>query len=130
MSNRYENACADAGKTVVNNSHMSGGETGLSVFQYNGQPIGATFTGTGDTFNGASTAAVNIDSDGASGDFPVSFTLTKSNLDSTNAAESSTPRALATMSSTRTTTGAPTPVAVGLELRNGIKITQNVNFFP
>ena len=32
---------------------MTGGETGLSVFQYAGQPIGATFTGTGDTFNGA-----------------------------------------------------------------------------
>jgi hypothetical protein len=131
MSNRYENACADAGKTVVNDSHMSGGATGLSVFQYDGQPIGATFTGTGDTFNGASTAAVNIDSDGTSGDFPVSFTLTKSNLNSTNAAGvlNNTSAGDDVVNATDdwwSNASGPSVWSFG----TGLKVTQNVNFFP
>jgi hypothetical protein len=91
----------------------------------------ATFSGTGDTFNGASTAAVNIDSDGASGDFPVAVTLIKSNLNSTNAAGvlNNTSAGDTVVNATDdwwANASGPSVWSYG----SGREVTQNVNFFP
>ncbi len=136
MSNRYENAGADSGKTLINNSHISGSQTGISVFQYSGQPIGATFSGTKDTITGASIAAVYVDSDAQAGDLPYTASITHSSFNATNAAgvqNTETNMGTGYTNSVVTATDDWWGNATGPSLWSfggGTKVYNDVNFFP
>jgi hypothetical protein len=77
LTNRYENAYFDQGKSSIATSSLSGtGEVGIEVAQYSGQTIKANGTATGDTITGSSQDAILVASDGVAGDKAVALTAT------------------------------------------------------
>lgn len=80
LANRYENVGLDQGSASVTKSTLSGGEVGIMVFEYDGQTTAAQGSASSDTISGASTAAVQLESDNAAGDVPAVFSVTTSDL--------------------------------------------------
>ncbi len=128
MNNRYESAAFDAGQSTLTGSTLAGGETGLAVLQYNGQPIAAMATATTDTITGATTAAVWVATDGAAGDLPVKLSVTTSRFDTSNAAgvENDTTSIVTATKDWWGTTRGPSTWSFG----TGSSVTADVNFFP
>jgi hypothetical protein len=85
LANRYENAYFDQGESALSSSHLSGGEDGIEVAQYNGQTFAPQDTTTSNTITGASQDAVLVASDNVSGDEPVSLSATLSKFPASNA---------------------------------------------
>jgi hypothetical protein len=128
MNNRYESAAFDSGKSTLSGSTLTGGETGLAVLQYSGQPIPAMATATTDTITDATTAAVWVASDQNAGDVPVKLSVTTSDFGATNFAgveNDSTSIVTATKDWWGDVSG-PSVWSFG----SGSSVTSDVTFFP
>ena len=82
-ANRYEAIQVDGATATVSHDSVRGGNVGLQLLQYGGQPFGSVAVARDDTFNGLSVAAAQIDSDEAGavgGDLSGSLSITKSKV--------------------------------------------------
>jgi hypothetical protein len=78
---RYEGVALDQGDASVKSDTISGpGDIGIDLFQYEGQASAPTSSASGDTIEGMSGAAVEVQSDKASGDLPGSFKIANSSF--------------------------------------------------
>lgn len=68
------------GSATVESTLMKGGENGIALDQFTGQPYGFKGTGTKDTIEGMSSHAVQGYSDNEAGDPPSEFTITRSKI--------------------------------------------------
>jgi hypothetical protein len=128
MNNRYESAAFDAGQSTLTGSTLTGGEAGLVVLQYSGQPIAAMATATTDTITDATTAAVWVATDGAAGDVPVKLSVTTSDFDKSNAGgvENDTTSVVTATKDYWGNSSGPSDWSFG----TGSSVTSDVNFFP
>ena len=80
-ADRYEAIQVDGSAATVSHDTVTGGNGGLQLLQYDGQPFGTTVVAKSDVFNGLLVADVQIDSDlAASGDLAGSVSISKSNV--------------------------------------------------
>ena len=81
VANRYAGVVLDQGWTSVSGDNISGGNVGIGVLQYNGQPFAADGTAFLDVIRNAGIAAVQVESDRAGlGDHPGALALSFSQL--------------------------------------------------
>ena len=81
VANRYAGVLLDQGWTSVSGDNISGGNVGIGVLQYNGQPFAADGTAFLDVIRNAGIAAVQVESDRAGlGDHPGALALSFSQL--------------------------------------------------
>ncbi|MGH9029947.1 MAG: hypothetical protein ACRDV4_10075 [Acidimicrobiales bacterium] len=86
INDRYESALLDASYTALTHDTISGGNVGIQVIQYDGQPYGVLGSASHDTVENESVAAIQVLSDNApSGDMPGTLTVSRSNITSGDA---------------------------------------------
>jgi Right handed beta helix region len=79
-SSRYIAVFFVQGAATVQRTVMDGGEVGIALYQYEGQPYGFDGSGSDDTIEGMSVHAVQGYSDGHEGDPPGEFTIKSSKI--------------------------------------------------
>jgi hypothetical protein len=79
-ADRWEGLQIDGDTATVSHDTVSGGNVGLQLLQYAGQPFASKVTGKSDTFTGLTVAAAQVYSDQSAGDLAGFLTLSKSKV--------------------------------------------------
>jgi hypothetical protein len=129
LTNRYENAYFDQGKSSISSSNLSGtGEVGIEIPQYSGQTAKPSDTATGDTITGSSQDGILVASDGVAGDRAVALTATADTIGTaTGVTNQSTSILDVTDDWWGDTTG---PSGWSFGAASNASVSSDVNFFP
>jgi hypothetical protein len=128
LTNRYENAYFDEGASAITASRLNGGEIGLETAQWDGQATAPVARASRISIAGASTDAIGVASDQASGDQPVMLKVTRSSFGASNAG-GVVNQSTSVISVTRDWWGASTGPSVW-SFGTGSSVSSDVNFFP
>jgi len=79
-ADRYEAVQIDGASATVSHDTVSGGNVGLQLLQYAGQPFASKVMARGDNFSGLGVAAAQVYSDQTAGDLAGSLSISNSKI--------------------------------------------------